>query len=138
MLIDTAGMSQRDVRLTQQLAMVMSGAAKVRAYLVVAATTQRSGLQEIVEAFQDVTLSGCIVTKLDEAPSLGGLLSVIIDKQLPVAYVTDGQRVPEDLAPARADTLVNQGVTLMQPASKNYEEEILALAFGGMMANASL
>ncbi|MEW6354376.1 MAG: flagellar biosynthesis protein FlhF [Pseudomonadota bacterium] len=138
-LIDSAGMSQRDPRLPQQFELFNAGAADcpaLKMYLVLAATSPASGLTEIAHAFHGAPLGGCIITKLDEAVSLGGALSVAIENQLPVAYISAGQRVPEDLQPARAHSLVIRGVSLMQHTGESIEEESLELAFGGMAVHA--
>lgn len=111
-LIDTAGMSQRDVRLAEQLKTLRDGAPSIKSYLVLSATSQMSTLLEIARAYQSMRLSGSILTKLDESTSLGGLLSLVIRAGLPVAYVSEGQRVPEDLAAARAHQLVASGISL--------------------------
>ncbi len=111
-LIDTAGMGQRDQRLAEQFKMLRINGYPIKNYLVLSATTQLAGLMEVAKAFQSIPLNGCILTKLDEATSLGGPLSVVIQQQLAVAYVSDGQRVPEDLRPARAHNLVSQSVSL--------------------------
>lgn len=111
-LIDTAGMGQRDQRLAEQGKMLQIDGFPIKNYLVLSATTQLAGLMEVAQAFQAIPLNGCILTKLDEATSLGGPLSVVIQQQLAVAYVSDGQRVPEDLRPARAHNLVSLSVNL--------------------------
>lgn len=136
-LIDTAGMSQRDIRLTEQLVELREGAPSVQTYLVLSATSQRQGLEETVYAFRRVDLEGCIVTKLDEAAGLGSVLSVAIQQQLPVAYVSDGQRVPEDIRPARAHHLVSKAVKAA-PNLRNDSDESLELAYGGMAASGHL
>lgn len=111
-LIDTAGMGQRDQRLAEQFKMLQIDAFPIKNYLVLSATTQLAGLLEVAQAFQGIPLKGCILTKLDEATSLGGPLSIAIQQQLAVAYVSDGQRVPEDLRPARAHNLISLSVNL--------------------------
>jgi flagellar biosynthesis protein FlhF len=113
-LIDTAGMSQRDVRLVEQLSMVRSGSPAVKLFLVLAANAQIAALEETVAAFGAVALQGAIITKADETSSLGGVLSVLSTHGLPVAYVSEGQRVPEDLVPARSHSLVSRCVAVMQ------------------------
>lgn len=113
-LIDTAGMSQRDVRLAEQLSMVRAGSPAVKLYLVLAANAQIAALEETVAAFGTTALQGAIITKADETSSLGGVLSVLSSHGLPVAYVSEGQRVPEDLAPARSHSLVSRCVAVMQ------------------------
>lgn len=110
-LIDTAGIGQRDRRLPEHLAMLEDRLMPIRRYLVLSATTDRAGLREAVQKFGASPLAGCMLTKVDEAARLGGALSVIVEERLPVAYVGDGQRVPEDLTPARAHNLVSAAVT---------------------------
>lgn len=112
-LIDTAGMSQRDIRLNEHFATLMSNARlRIRPYLVLSATAQIPVQQDILRQFQQLPLSGCIFTKLDECMSLGELLSVAIEHALPVSYVTDGQQVPEDLKVADAGYLVAEAERL--------------------------
>ncbi len=124
-LIDTAGMSQRDLRLTEQFSVLQGESDRVKTYLVASTTSRLSGLQEVVRGFKGVELSGCILTKLDESTSLGHALDVVIQQQLPVAYVSDGQRVPEDLQPARAHTLVSRSVAIMQESLDLLEDELI-------------
>lgn len=137
-LIDTAGMSQRDIRLSEQLALLQGGSPPVRAYLVLSATAQRSALEEVVTAFRGAPLEGCIVTKLDEATGLGGVLSVVVEQRLRVAYVSDGQRVPEDLRPARAHHLVSKAVGAIQRRGQTYDDESLELTYGALGAAGQL
>lgn len=114
-LIDTAGMGQRDLRLSEQLATLMSNTRlKIRPYLCLAATAQVPVLQDILRQFQKLPLAGCILTKLDECMSLGEVLSVAIEHALPVSYVTDGQQVPEDLKAAEASFLVAEAERLFE------------------------
>ena len=106
-LIDTAGMGQRDERLGEELDRLMSSAqVPVSAYLVIPATAQRRVLDDTYARFSRVDLSGAIITKTDESMSLGDAIGVCIENGLPVSYVTTGQRVPEDLEAASADVLV--------------------------------
>ena len=107
-LIDTAGMGQRDVRLNEQLdTLVKNSRVKIRHYLVLPATAQRRVLQEAYDHFRRIPLSGCILTKLDESLNLGDVLDVCIQNALPVSYVTNGQRVPEDIQLPNAAELVS-------------------------------
>ena len=69
----------------------------------------------------------------DEAASLGGLLTAVLRYQLPVAYLGVGQRVPEDLQPARADKLVAHACELMEQTRQQADEDSLAFSFGGVM-----
>jgi flagellar biosynthesis protein FlhF len=96
-LIDTAGMGPRDVRMTEQLAALQLGAARARVMLALPAQGEGHALEEIVQAFVRVAPSACILTKVDEAASLGAVISTTLRHRLKIAYVCDGQRVPEDL-----------------------------------------
>ncbi|WJW74560.1 flagellar biosynthesis protein FlhF [Thiohalobacter sp. IOR34] len=135
-LIDTAGMSQRDLRLSEQFATLREAGIPIRSYLVMAASTQTPVLEEAVRAFGASRLDGCILTKLDEAASLGGALAVAAQQQLPLAYVGDGQRVPEDLHPARPHKLVALAASLMQQVEQETDDDTLAERFGGLATHA--
>lgn len=114
-LIDTAGMSQRDLRLAEKLAsLVHNSRVKIKSYLVLSATAQAKVMQESVQQFKRIGLSGCIFTKLDECLSLGEVINVAIQNALPVSYLTNGQRVPEDICIADAVTLVKDAEQLRQ------------------------
>lgn len=126
--IDTAGISQRDIRLSEQLALLRDTQAKIKVNLVLAANAQTSGIEEAVHAFRRIALDGCILTKVDEAGVLGGVLSAVIEAGLPLTYVSNGQRVPEDLHLARADKLISEGLELMkQRRAVNEDEMVLAV-----------
>jgi len=109
-LIDTAGMSQKDRRL-KMLSDSLARLKRIRVYLVAAANTQGRAVQELMNHYGRDHLHGCILTKLDETASLGEALSVLMEHKLPLAYLSDGQNVPEDLKPARVSTVVAQLVT---------------------------
>jgi len=115
-LIDTAGMSQRDLRLSEQLeTLVKNSRIRIRSYLVMAATAQRRILEDTLQHFRRIPLSGCILTKIDECLSLGDVLSVTIAQGLPLVYLTNGQRVPEDISVASGAQLVD---TIMETMAR--------------------
>lgn len=112
-LIDTAGMGQRDKRLADQLATLLHNSRlRIRPYLVLSATSQSRVLNDAVKQFKTLPLSGCIFTKLDECLSLGESLSVAIEQGMAVSYLTNGQQVPEDIKVADAHYLVNEAERL--------------------------
>ena len=118
-LIDTAGMGQRDMRLCQQLDdLTKNSRLPIRSYLVLPATAQRRVLQDAVVHFKRIPLSGAILTKLDESVSLSAALSVLIQSGLPLSYVTDGQRVPEDMQVADTLALAKQALTALNDTNK--------------------
>jgi flagellar biosynthesis protein FlhF len=96
-LIDTAGMGPRDARLKEQLAALKLGAARARVYLTLPAHGEANALDEAVRSFANLTPDACILTKVDEAASLGAVLSTALRHKLRIAYLCNGQRVPEDL-----------------------------------------
>ena len=112
--VDTAGMGHRDQRLAGDLA-VLQEIKGVRSLLVVAANTQQSVLEETFAAYAPLEPSGLVLTKLDEAVSLGPLLSAMIAGQIPALYCSEGQRVLEDLSPAHAAQLVDMSLNLVAP-----------------------
>lgn len=107
-LIDTAGMAPNDMRLAQQLMTLQEHDVPVKAYLVMSATTQYKAMQAIITAFQMVEPTACIITKMDEAESKGAVISTLIEQQLPIAFITDGQQVPEDIHVPHAKRLIEQ------------------------------
>ena len=137
-LIDTAGVSHRDLRLTEQLATLKVGDIPIKNYLVLSATGQRNLQDEVIRSFSRAGLHGCILTKIDEAASLGEVLSVLIQHRLPIAYMSDGQKVPDNLHAARGKSLVKEAVKLMQKSSTAPSEEELAYMFGRKVSNAGV
>ena len=133
-LIDTAGMSQRDVRLTEQFATLADTGLPIRTLLVLSATVHPSVLEETIRAFSGVPLDGAILTKLDEAASLGGVLSAIIEQKLTLRFVANGQRVPEDIQVARVSELL-QLATELASERELPAESVMAETFGGCRAN---
>ncbi|MBI4983848.1 MAG: flagellar biosynthesis protein FlhF [Rhodocyclales bacterium] len=95
-LIDTVGMSQRDRMVADQAAMLMR-AGEVNRLLLLNATARGDTLDDVVSAYAGENLAGCIMTKVDEAASLGPALDVVVRHGLLLTYVANGQRVPEDL-----------------------------------------
>ena len=96
-LIDTAGVGQRDQMVAEQDAMLAGAGVDIKRPLCLNATATGGTLNEVVHAYSSSGLAGCIVTKLDEAATIGNVLDVVIRHKLNLHYVANGQRVPEDL-----------------------------------------
>ncbi|RUO53818.1 flagellar biosynthesis protein FlhF [Idiomarina fontislapidosi] len=112
-LIDTAGMGQRDKRLSEQLAQLLQNKRlRIRPYLVLSSTSQTQVLNDTVKQFKTLPLAGCIFTKLDECLSLGESISVAIEQGLAVGYLTHGQHVPEDIRVADEHYMVTEAERL--------------------------
>lgn len=131
-LIDTAGLSPRDPRLADELATLAAASDRMETTLVLSAAAQAGAIEEAVERFSAARPLTCMLTKLDEATSLGGAISAVIRAKLPVAYASDGQRVPEDLAPARAHQLIARAVDLSRKAGASADEDLLRRRFGAV------
>jgi len=116
-LVDTAGVGPRDGRLIQQLDALRLGAPRARVLLALPAQCEAQALDAIIAAFAPLAPSACVLTKIDEAASLGAALSAILRNRLPIAYLCDGQRVPEDMHAAhqRRIWLVKAAMLLKQP-----------------------
>lgn len=127
-LVDTAGMSQRDPRLTEQLRRLTAPDAGLRTLLALPANLQSGAMQEIVDVFRTAQPAACILTKTDEATSLGAALSVLIRSSLGLAYVANGQRVPEDLhlMRNRQSWLAKMAVELMRRENRVPDSDQLA------------
>lgn len=111
-LIDTPGMAPRDAHLESQLR-ALAGLSEVRLYVVLAANMARAALSETLQRFGQVPLSGAVLTKLDEAETLGEPFSALIEYgDLRLSYLGTGQRIAEDLEPARMQRLLVQAVDL--------------------------
>ena len=104
-LVDTAGHGARDRAMVGQLNWLRH-AGRVRTMLVMPANAHNDDLDEVVRRFGFIAPEAAILTKLDETGRLGAALSVLVRHGLPLAWTTDGQHVPEDLAEADASRLV--------------------------------
>ncbi|MGZ3237228.1 MAG: flagellar biosynthesis protein FlhF [Burkholderiaceae bacterium] len=111
-LIDTVGVSQRDQMVSEQIAMLAGAGDSVKRLLCLSATSTGETLNEVVRAYQGAGLAGCIMTKLDEAATVGSVIDVVIRQKLNLYYVANGQRVPEDLHVANKDYLVDRAFKL--------------------------
>jgi len=129
-LIDTAGVGPRDVRLKEQLTALKLGAARARVYLTLPAHGEANALDEAVRSFANLTPDACILTKVDEAASLGAVLSTTLRHKLRIAYLCNGQRVPEDLHAA-----YDRRVWLARTAKKLRENAPVRLNDGYLTRN---
>ncbi|MFY0675793.1 MAG: flagellar biosynthesis protein FlhF [Neptuniibacter sp.] len=115
-LIDTAGLNSQEAHSQQQLEMLEAVSLRLKKLLVVSCSSQRRVVEQAYNAYRSLGLHGCVLSKMDESGSLGDAISLIIEKGLPVTYVTDGQRVPDDISVARKHDLVSRAVVTAQRA----------------------
>lgn len=107
-LIDTVGMSQRDQMVIEQIAMLSNCNADIKRILLLSATSNGNTLDEVISTYQEKGVHGCIITKVDEAASLGVAIDAVVRKRLSLHYVANGQRVPEDLHSANPRYLLHR------------------------------
>nr|WP_311527208.1 flagellar biosynthesis protein FlhF [uncultured Ralstonia sp.] len=112
-LIDTIGMSQRDRAVSEQMAMLHAVGPSIKRLLLLNAASNGKTLDEVVSAYclahqGNANLAGCILTKIDEAASVGHAMDVMIRRRLPLHYVSYGQRVPEDIAVPNKKLLIHR------------------------------
>ncbi|GFM49461.1 flagellar biosynthesis protein FlhF [Pseudomonas capsici] len=129
-LIDTAGLQASDPALRMQLESLAGRGIRARNYLVLATTSQKQVLTAAYHSYKRCGLAGCILTKLDETASLGEVLSLAIGHELPVAYLTDGPRIPDDLHLPRRHQLVSRAVSVQMQDEPS--EEAMADMFADL------
>ncbi len=129
-LIDTAGLPANDPALGMQLEALAARGLQSKNYLVMGATSQEQVLKAAYDSYKRCGLTGCILTRVDEAASMGEVLGLAIGHHLPVAYLADGPRIPDDLQVPRSHQLVSRAVSLQ--IAEDPGEETMAAMFAGL------
>ena len=111
-LVDTSGLNRHDPRLQEQMKTLNNLGLRMKTVLVLPATSQQPVLKAAYHTYKTDNLFACVVTKLDEALSAGEVLSLSVEKKLPIVYSTHGQDVPDDLTVANSQQLLNQAIEL--------------------------
>lgn len=127
-LIDTAGLTSSDKGYQEQLTELARSHHKVRTHLVVSATSQPRIMKSVWHCYKMAGLTGCVMTKIDEALTLGESLGFVMETGLPVAYYTDGQKIPGDLHHAEAVPLVRLAVERLKMLQQKAAAERLPSA----------
>ena len=120
-LIDTVGVSQRDRMVAEQISMLSNTGSVIKKLLCLNATNTGETLTDVVRAYKGKGLDGCIITKIDEAATIGNALDVIIREKLKLYYVANGQRVPEDIHMANKQQLIRHAMKLNAAGSKPFQ-----------------
>ncbi len=128
-LIDTIGMGQHDSRVLEQSRMFDETG--VKRLLLLNAASSGDTLDDVVHKYYDSGVIGCIPTKLDEAATLGGVLDVVMRHKLTLHYVTNGQRVPEDLHEVNVDYLLHRAFKPAKAAPFTLQELELPVLMTG-------
>lgn len=105
--VDTIGKSPRDFRKLGEMNELLSMCGSRRhVHLAVSATTKSVDLEETLRQFEPFKYESVVVTKLDETSRAGGVISVLSEHKKPISFVTDGQRVPQDIERANVKRLL--------------------------------
>lgn len=105
-LMDTAGFNPQDPRVAQMQTLDALGVQRV---LVLAANAQSGAIENVMAAYREGAVA-CILSKWDESPQPGAALDSLIRHRLPLAYISSGQRVPEDLYAPNAAYLIDRAL----------------------------
>jgi flagellar biosynthesis protein FlhF len=131
-LIDTAGMAQRDARTRELLDMLSHRS--VNRLLVINAAAQGETIEDVLHAYRASSCRGVILSKLDEAVKLGPALDAMVRHKLKVLAVANGQRVPEDWHRLSSNALVQQALRAAPAGAWRMEASDIKLVFAGMRA----
>lgn len=104
-LVDTAGRSHNDTSRLKELSEFLNSANAVTRLMVLSASCAESVMKRAMEKFGVMEPTGLILTKLDEAVTLGPVLNLLASSRVPLNYVTTGQEVPDQIEVANADRL---------------------------------
>jgi len=105
--VDTIGKSPRDfMKLAEMKELLEAADGCSHVHLAVSATTKAADLVEIMQQFEPFGYEAVVVTKLDETSRIGNIVSVFSEKQKSFSYLTDGQRVPQDIEEASVPKLL--------------------------------
>jgi flagellar biosynthesis protein FlhF len=126
-LIDTAGMAQRDARTTELLDMLEHPS--IQKLLVLNCASQGETLEDVIESYRGERLRGVVLSKLDEAVKLAPALDAVIRHRLCVLGVANGQRVPEDWHRLPASVLVSRALRATAWSAYRVEPADLPLVF---------
>ncbi|MFN3534581.1 MAG: hypothetical protein ACK4WB_04240 [Desulfatiglandales bacterium] len=107
-LIDTPGIGRKTAFLAEELKIVLEEARDLEGYLVFSATTKTRDMLSLMEVYAPLRINGLIITKMDEASSVGNVLSVAYMTRLPLCYFSMGQEVPGSLKAANLWELVTR------------------------------
>jgi flagellar biosynthesis protein FlhF len=126
-LIDTIGVPQRDPRLNEHLSMLMGEG--IERVLVLNASSQLETLEDVVSTWRGPRCTRTIITKIDEAVKLGGVVDVCVRHELVIDSIANGQRVPEDIHAANSGFLVHSALKVVaSPVFRMDDDELRIVA----------
>ena len=135
-LLDTAGVGQRDTLMVDQTQLLAKGSANSHRILVMSATTDLRTQEDVImlhnRADSAEKIKSVIVTKTDEAALVAPILDCLIRYELPLLFISNGQRVPEDLNPPNAQYLAHRA---MRPRTLSGESGLASEQIPAVLAD---
>jgi flagellar biosynthesis protein FlhF len=134
-LIDTAGMAQRDARTRELLEMLSHRS--IQKLLVVNAAAQGETIEDVMISYRAATCRGMVISKIDEAVKLGPALDAAIRHKMKIVGVANGQRVPEDWHRLSSQALVQRALRAQANSSWKLDADEVSLVFAGLHGGAA-
>jgi flagellar biosynthesis protein FlhF len=132
-LVDTSGAGAREPRLATLATELLAAHPDLELAITLSGSMQSGALEHVIDVLRGEVRRSVIFTHIDECASLGGALSAVIRASLPVAYLCEGRRIPDDLRVARALDLVSTAVLLAKKAGATADEDLLTRRFHGVV-----
>ncbi|KGX88621.1 flagellar biosynthesis protein FlhF [Pontibacillus marinus] len=107
-LVDTAGRNFRDQQYVEELKKIIDFEAELETYLALSLTSKYSDMDAIYQQFSNVPIQKLIFTKVDETSYSGAMLNMVLQHKIGVAYLTDGQNVPDDISEASVEKMIRR------------------------------
>jgi len=138
-LLDTAGVNQRDVLMIEQSQLLKEGSRDAHRILVMSSTTDLRTQEDVIMLHNQASIDanqsrimGAIITKTDEAAQIAPVLDSLMRHELPLMFLSNGQRVPEDLSQANVAYLAHRA---MHPRSLGNNLNVLDDQIPALMAD---
>lgn len=106
-LVDTTGRSSKNTMQIVELRAYIDRLEEKEVHLVISGTTKNSDIKAIIEGYKPLGFESLIITKLDETTTYGPILNILDMSNKPIAYITEGQSVPDDIKEADKEYIVN-------------------------------
>jgi flagellar biosynthesis protein FlhF len=132
-LVDTPGIAPRSDRVESELVPLLAPGTGIAVTLVMSASAQAETLERGLQRYRVLAPSSCVLTRLDEAASLGPALSMLLRSRLPVSWLCHGPRIPDDIERARPHQLVARAVKLAARSANGPDADQLASHFRGVL-----
>jgi flagellar biosynthesis protein FlhF len=120
-LIDTPGMARAEMEIAVDWAHAIESRSGIDTHLVLPASMRGADLKRVAEQYAIFRPAKLLFTRLDETVTFGSLLSLSVRMELPISFFSSGQRIPEDLEPARPEILLD-GILGSEAAAQGASE----------------